>query len=168
MSELAPLAPQNVPDGYAQRTVTVNGAAMTFTFYMGFVSRLTHTPEGGDEILVYQQEGVFRVPGGKAPDANSKLWITGGPDGLDVELEIEDGPLDSRTFQGPIQGFQVVTRRSGGNGQGQRVRALKGADQVASIRVQMRGQGGGVVPHMPGGGGSTDVTNTPITCPPNC
>lgn len=168
MSDTAPLAQTAVPEGYAQRTITVDGQPMTFTFYMGFASRVTHTPSGGEEILVYQQEGVFRVPGGGAPQANSKMWITGGPDELDVELEIDDSPIGPPDYLGPIEGFNVVTKRNGGGGGQGRVRAAKGGNQVAGIRVRVRGESGGVFPHMPGDGGGTDVSNTPLTCPPHC
>jgi hypothetical protein len=170
MSQATSLSQSSVPEGYAQRTIQVEGRDLTFTFYMGFVSRLTHTPRGGKEVLVYQQEGVFKVPGGVAPEPRTKLWITGGPDELDVELEVNDGPIGPPDFQGPIQGFQVVTRRAGGEGASSnpRVRPGKGAAQVASIRVEERGRGG-VFPHMPpGDGGTTDVTNTAQTCPPHC
>ena len=168
MSETTQSSLREVPEGYAQRTITVDGQPMTFTFYMGFASRVTHRPNGGSEIVVYEQEGVFHVPGGGSPEARTKMWISGGPDSLDVELEIDDGPMLPPSYRGPIQDFQVVTRKNGGGGQSARVRAVRGADKVASIHVTTRGGDGGVFPHMPGGGGSTDVTNAATTCPPTC
>lgn len=168
MSDITPVAQREVPEGYAQRTITVGGVPMTFTFYLGFASRVTHTPSGGEEILVYQQEGVFQVPGGGGPAESCKMWITGGPDDLDVELEIDDSPRVAPDFRGPIEGFNVVTRRNGGGGGQGRVRAQKGGNKVASIRIKVRGEGGGVFPHMPGDGGDTGVNNDAVTCPPTC
>ena len=169
MSEMTPQSQQAVPDGYAQRTIQVNGIDMTFTFYMGFASRVSYTPKGGSEILVYQQEGTFRVPGGGGPAAQSTMWITGGPDSLDVVLEINDGPRNPPEYKGTIEDFHVTTKKAGGGGQGNdKVRVLKGDKQVTKIDVQPRGSSGSVRPHMPEDGGTTGVTNHAATCPPVC
>jgi hypothetical protein len=168
MSEITPLSQHPVPEGYAQSTIEVNGVPMTFTYYLGFASRVSYTPQGGTEIPVYQQKDTFHVPGGGGPAATCKLWITGGPDELDVELEIDDSPRPGPKFEGPIESFDVTTKRGGGAASNPRVRPIKGGHQVAAVRVQLRADGASVRPHMPESGGTTTVTNTPITCPPFC
>jgi hypothetical protein len=169
MSDIAPLSQRNVPEGYTSRTIQVEGQDMTFTFYMGFASAVTYTPRGGATIPVYTQDGTFHVPGGVGPSADCKMWIVGGPDDLDVELEIDDSPRPAPSYRGPIESFQVVTNRhGGGGGTSPRVKAKRGGDKVHSINVQVRGEGGGVFPHMPESGGTTDVTNHAATCPPVC
>jgi hypothetical protein len=168
MSDIAPLSQRNVPEGYATRTIQVSGVDMTFTFYMGFASAVTYTPKGGETIQVYTQEGTFHVPGGVGPSDNCKMWIVGGPDDLDVELEIDDSPRPAPDFKGPIERFDVVTKRNGGGGTSRRVKPKKGGDKVASISVQVRGEAGGVYPHMPDDGGTTGVSNLAVTCPPHC
>jgi hypothetical protein len=168
MSEMTPQSQRIPPEGYAQRTIQVDGVAMTFTFYMGFASRVSYTPKGGAEIVVYEQEGVFHVPGGGGPLAQSTMWITGGPDELDVELEVNDGPRNPPEYRGPIESFQVTTRRGGGGGSNPRVRPVKGGNSVSSVQVQLRGESDSVRPHMPADGGTTDVKNDSATCPPHC
>jgi len=168
MSEMTPQSQSAVPEGYIRKTIPVDGVDMSFTFYEGFASSVSYTPRGGRPIPVYQQEGVFHVPGGGAPASQCTMWITGGPDNLNVELEINDGPRTPPDYKGPIESFEVVTRPNGGGASNPRVRPIKGGNQVAAIHVQMKGESGGVRPHMPEGGGSTTVTNDSKTCPPIC
>jgi hypothetical protein len=168
MSEITPVSQQSVPEGYGQTTINVSGSPMTFTYYLGFASRVSYTPQGGSEILVYQQSETFQVPGGGAPAAQCKLWIAGGPDALDVELEIDDTPRPAPQYQGPIESIEVTTRKSGGGGSNPRVRPIKGGNQVSQIHVQMKSDAAAVRPHMPTGGGTTTVTNEAKTCPPDC
>jgi hypothetical protein len=168
MSEITPVPAHAVPDGYAQRTIQVQGVPMTFTFYKGFASRVSYTPQGGAEIPVYQQEGVFKVPGGGGPAASSKMWISGGPDALDVELEIDDSPRPAPNYDGPIESFDVTTRRGGGGASNPRVRPIKGQHHVTAVQVQLKRADASVRPHMPADGGTTTVVNTAQCCPPTC
>jgi hypothetical protein len=168
MSEITPLSQRAVPDGYTQRTIQVNGVSMTFTFYMGFASRVSYTPQGAAEILVYQQAGTFHVPGGVGPAAESKMWITGGPDDLDVELEIDDTPRPAPNYNGPIESFDVTTKRGGGSATNPRVKPVKGQHHVTNIQVQLKGDTASVRTHMPTDGGTTTVVNTAQCCPPTC
>jgi hypothetical protein len=168
MSELTPLSQHTVPEGYAQRTVQVNGVDMTFIFYKGFASRVSYTPAGGTEILVYQQEGTFHVPGGGGPSAASKMWIAGGPDALDVELDVDDSPRPGPNYNGPIESFDVTTKKGGGSASTPRVKPVKGQHHVTNIHVQLKADRGSVRPHMPADGGTTTVVNTAQCCPPTC
>jgi hypothetical protein len=168
MSEITPLSQETTADGYQSTTIQVQGVPMTFTYYLGFASKVTHTPHGGSEILVYQQTETFHVPGGGGPAAACTLRIVGGPDDLDVTLAIDDSPRQGPKWEGPIQSFQVITKKSGGSGSNPRVRPVQGQNQVAAVHVQLKGDNASVRPHMPEGGGGTGVTNTPLTCPPNC
>jgi hypothetical protein len=168
MSEITPVSPRPVPEGYAQRTIQVDGVDMTFIFYLGFASSVTYTPQGGTAIPVYQQSGTFHVPGGGGPAASCKMWIIGGPDALDVELEIDDSPRPAPNYQGPIESFDVTTRRRGGGASNPRVKPVHGGHHVTNIHVQLKGDAGSVRTHMPTDGGTTTTTNAATCCPPVC
>ena len=62
----------SAPLAKAYCTITVEGKPLTFTFYLGFASRVTHTPRGGQEMLVYQQQEVFRVLGISEQEAEER------------------------------------------------------------------------------------------------
>lgn len=164
--------------GYKTVTAEHDGHTYTFTFYEGFVSELNLRPKGGTETLqVYKQQDCFHVPGGGAPDAQTTLTIQGGPDDLDIELDVDDAPNDNPKYTGPVAGFNVRTRKGGTPYQPteQRVKPTRGANQVASITVRMNDGGGaagaaGSARMFDGGGSGDDVTvkNTAQTCPPFC
>lgn len=160
---------------YQETTIQVDGFPMTFRYYLGFASRITYTPKGGAPILVYQQEGVFQVPeneqGKREVLAQSKLHIKGGPDGLDVELEIDDAPITSSN-RGPVSKVQVVTKKLAKDPKhDKRVKVLKGGHQVQSVDVTMAvdmGKGGVIAYQQDPPGGTTTVNNTASCCPPDC
>jgi hypothetical protein len=176
MSETV-LTPAAIADdeavNYKEVTVKVQGVDMTFRFYLGFASRITHTPKGGDEVLVYQQDGVFHIPpneqGKRELKSHSKLTIQGGPDQVDVELEIDDSPIQN--YRGPIGQIVVKTRKNAKDPKhDKRVKVLKGAQQVQSVDVTLGvnvGKGG-VFAYQDAGGGTTTVDNTANCCPPAC
>lgn len=167
----------NGKPGYRTVTAEYDGHTYTFTFYEGFVSELNLRPRGSREtIQVYKQQGVFKVPGGGAPEARTTLTIQGGPDDLDIELDVNDAPNGSPSYTGPIDGFNVRTRKNGPpfEPSERRVTPSRGANQVASIYVRMKGAaaaGAAGRGRMFDGGGSgddVDVSNSAETCPPNC
>jgi hypothetical protein len=163
--------PVSLSEGYASRTIDVDGVPMTFTFYMGFASRVTYTPKNGPAIVVYEQEGVFHVPGGVGPDPISKLTIQGGPDALDVELEIDDNPMLPPSYRGPVGKIDVKTKKrvADPKGNGKHYKVLKGAHQIEDVTVTPTDPTGGVFAHQTvEGGGTTSVDNKAATCPPNC
>lgn len=168
----ATAVPRELIDGYTSRTILVDGVEMTFTFYMGFASKVTYTPQGGREQLVYQQEGVFKVPGGVLPDAVSTISIQGGPDGLDVEVEIDDAPISDRTGNGPVGKVDIRTKKNAKDPKpkDKRVKVLKGEDQVQAVDVTLTVDlgGGGVFAYQTDPGGTTTATNQAATCPPHC
>jgi hypothetical protein len=159
-------------EGYTTCTIDVEGVPMSFTFYMGFASRITYTPKNGQPILVYQQEGTYYVPDRQAPDAISTLAIQGGPDGLDVVIEIDDQPLAPPNYRGPIGKIEVKTKKKvpTPRGNGKHYKVLKGADQVEAVNIvpQDQVESGGVHAYQAADGGTTTATNTAQTCPPNC
>ncbi|CAA9298886.1 MAG: hypothetical protein AVDCRST_MAG68-233 [uncultured Gemmatimonadetes bacterium] len=161
-----------LPEGYVTRTIQVDGVSMSFTFYMGFASRVTYTPKNGDPILVYQQEGTYYVPNRQAPDAVSTLSIQGGPDGLDVEIEIDDQPLNPPNYRGPVGKIEVKTRKQvpEPRGNGKHYKVLRGANQVEAVNVvpQEQMESGGVYAYQSTDGGTTTATNHAATCPPTC
>ena len=164
--------PSTQREGYTTRTVDVEGVPMTFTFYMGFASRVTYTPKNGEPILVYQQEGTYYVPNRQAPDAVSTLTIQGGPDGLDVEIEIDDKPIGPPNYRGPVGKIEVKTKKQvpTPKGNGKYYKVLKGANQVEAVNVVTQDQveSGGVQAYQAPDGGTTTATNTAHTCPPYC
>ncbi len=168
---LAP-RPTTVLEGYTTRTIDVDGVQMSFTFYMGFASRVTYTPKNGPAILVYQQEGVYRVPGNVPPNGVSFLTIQGGPDALDVEIEIDDQPLDPTSYSGPVGKIDVKTKKRvpDPKGNGKYYKVIRGADQVESVIVtpSLELESGGVTAFQATDGGTTSVDNKAATCPPNC
>ncbi|HEX8358533.1 MAG TPA: hypothetical protein VF613_00330 [Longimicrobium sp.] len=168
---LAP-RPATPLEGYTTRTIEVDGVPMSFTFYMGFASRVTYTPKNGPAILVYEQEGVYRVPGGVGPNAVSTLTIQGGPDALDVEIEIDDQPMLPPTYRGPVGKIDVKTRKrvADPKGNGKHYKVLKGAHQVEDVAVTPTGEveSGGVTAFQAADGGTTSATNNASTCPPAC
>lgn len=178
----------NPPGGNREGYLTVSseygGFTYTFNFYQGFVRRLAFRPRGSaQEIEVYVQQGTYYVPqpphGRRGPDAVSTVSISGGPDALDIELEVDDRPQNDR-YRGPIEGFVLRTQRDGTPGDHDRsVRALRGGNQVRSLSVQKRPEHAPVVPVIPvferayDGGTSSDeetfaVDNNVRTCPPDC
>jgi hypothetical protein len=167
-----PPTPSAASEGpYAVRTISYGGYDYTFTFYKGFASRVQYTPAGGSQpIDVYQQEGVFDCndTGGPLPD--STFTIVGGPLNLDIQLDIDDGPL-GKDYLGPIAALEIgVKRRGSAVIPPKRVRPLKGADQISRIVVRERGNGngGGVHAFQDDDGGTVIVTNKAVTCPPTC
>lgn len=155
-------------DSYATCTIQHNGYAYTFRFYKGFASRVVFNAPDGTQIPVYQQSGIFKcAPTG--PDPESTISIKGGPLELDIEVQINDGPIGPPDYLGPIAGIQIGMKRRGTPvGPTARVRPLRGADQISRINVNDRGNGGGVHAHQGDDGGSVDVTNTAQCCPPHC
>lgn len=168
------MAPRKAPqsEGYTTRTIEVEGVPMLFTFYMGFASRVTYTPKNGEPILVYQQEGTYYVPNRQAPDAVSTLTIQGGLDGLDVEIEIDDQPIEPPNYRGPVGKIEVKTRKQvpEPRGNGQHYKVLRGANQIEAVNVVLQDQleRGGVHAYQAPDGGCTTVENKAATCPPNC
>lgn len=155
---------------YATRTITYAGHDYTFSFYKGFASRVQYTPPGTDQpINVYQQQGVFDCQDTGGPLTDSTLSITGGPLNLDVELEINDGPL-GKDYLGPIEALEIgLKRRGSAINPPKRVKPLKGADQISRLVVRERGNGnGGVHAFQDDDGGTVVVTNKAATCPPAC
>lgn len=155
---------------YATRTITHAGYDYTFSFYKGFASRVQYTPAGTDQpIEVYQQEGVFDCKDTGGPLTDTTLTITGGPLKLDVELEINDGPL-GKDYLGPIAALEIGLKRRGSAViPPKRVKPLKGGDQISRIIVRERGNGnGGVHAFQDDDDGTIVVTNKAATCPPAC
>jgi hypothetical protein len=154
---------------YATRTIHHAGFDYTFRFYMGFASRVTFTPAGGEPIEVYKQDGVFDCKDTDGPLAESTLTVRGGPLDWDVEVEIEDGPLGPPDYRGPIERIQLGLKRRGTPAQGKpRVKPLRGADQISRIQVQERMKVDGGVYAFQGDDGVLEVENDAKTCPPNC
>ena len=176
MSDAVTVPPAQSADSdgpYATRTITYGGYDYTFSFYKGFASRVQYTPAGTDQpIEVYRQNGTFNCQDTGGPVADSTLTITGGPLNLDVELEINDGPLSPPDFLGPIAGIQIGLKRRGSPvAPGNRVKPRKGGDQISRIVVRERGNGngnGGVHAFQDDDGGTVDVDNTASCCPPTC
>lgn len=158
-------------DPYATCTIQHDGYDYTFRFYKGFASRVVFNAPDGTQVPVYQQSGVFKCePAG--PDPDSTISIKGGPLELDIEVEINDGPIGPPDYLGPIAGIQIGMKKRGTPvSPPQRVKPIRGADQISRINVKNRGNGGGGggVHAMQGDdGGNLDVTNTAQCCPPHC
>ncbi len=158
--------------GYITRSHDFGGSTYSWTFYEGFAGKIWFNPPGnGDPVLVYQQEGTYHVPGGKDPDTQTTVTITGGPLGLEIELDVDDGPVDPVTKRGPIESFTVDFKRRSTPvpNPPRRVKPVKGADQIEKITVKERAKasGGGVFASQ-GSGGGTTVENNGSTCPPFC
>ena len=160
---------------YQTSKITYEGYEYTFSFYKGFASEVTFTPPGALPIVVYQQTGVFNCHDTNGPLPVSTLSINGGPLGLDIEVEIEDGPLGPPTFRGPIEAIQLGLKRAGTRSAAaapghRRVKPCKGADQIARITVKERVKldTGGVFAFQEDEGGTVIVKNTASTCPPDC
>lgn len=188
MSDAVILPPTQAPASdegpYATRTITFQGYDYTFTFYMGFASLVTFTPPGSSEaIVVYKQQGVFDCHDTGGPLPTSTLSVNGGPFNLDVEVEIEDGPLTPPEFRGPIESIQIGFKGASqakaaasatatakpvpGN---KRVKPCRGAHQIARLSVKERvkmGEGG-VIAFQDDDGGTLIVNNKAATCPPDC
>ena len=157
---------------YAVRTISYGGHDYTFTFYKGFASQVQYTPAGTDQpIEVYKQEGVFDCKDTGGPLADSTFTIVGGPLSLDIQLEINDGPL-GKDYLGPIAALEIgVKRRGSAVIPPNRVKPLKGGEQISRILVRERGNGngnGGVQAFQDDDGGTIIVTNKAATCPPAC
>lgn len=156
---------------YETRTISHAGYEYTFRFYKGFASNVTYTPAGGEPIEVYRQEGVFNCQHTGGPVANSTFSVRGGPHGLDVEVEIEDGPLTPPDYRGPIDSIQLGLKRRGTPiPPKQRVKPIRGADQISRLNVRERvkfGEGG-VMAFQDDDQGEVIVRNTAQCCPPTC
>lgn len=171
--------PTTLREGYLTVAYPYQGTVYNFTFYEGFVGRITLRPQGGPPVEVFKQQGVYHVPQPtsgelRGPDERSTVTIAGGPSNLNVELEVDDGPMVD--FKGPIKKIKVRTRKergpANGQGRGPSVRILQGEDQVESVSVEMKpGRGvsrGGVEAFQDGGGDEVVVENDSKTCPPHC
>jgi len=181
MSDLtSPLvSPADNREGYITVDAQHAGHTYTFTFYQGFVRLLTFQPKSGGTIKVYEQQGTYYVPqppqGRKGPDPVSTVSISGGPDNLDIELRVDDRPQDPR-YRGPIESFQLRTQPRGTPGPmpDPAVRAIQGADQIRSIVVRKRPQGGpgraydGGAATTSSDGDTFEFENMTKTCPPDC
>lgn len=173
MSDTATQQPA-LSEGYRTITFEFRGSTYTYRFYEGFVGKIWfHPPAGqGPDVLVYQQEGIYFVPGGKPPATRTTVTVTGGPLALDIELDVDDGPVDPVTKKGPIESITVDFKRKGSPFPAPpgRVRAVKGADQIERLVVKERVKvgKGGVFGHQGGSGGGTSVENNAATCPFTC
>ena len=161
MSETATPKPA-LAEGYRTVPFVFDGATYYFTFYEGFVSKIWFHPPAGSKAgdqLVFEQEGIFFVPGGKPPETRSTVTVTGGPLGLDIELDVDDGPIDPVTKKGPIERFTVDFKRKGPPfpPPGGRVKPVKGSDQIEKLTVKERVKVGGVFGQQTGSGGGTTV-----------
>lgn len=171
--------------GYLTVAYPYQGTVYNFTFYEGFVGRLLLRPQGGDEVVVYQQQGTYYVPQPPSgelryPDVQSTVKIKGGPSELDIELGVDDGPQVKG--RGPIKKIKLRARKAGGaadaqpkrqgGAKGPSVDILKGAAQVASLGFELKDgpTRGGVeaLQTTPPGDDEVVVENDADTCPPNC
>lgn len=158
-------------DPYATCTIQHDGYDYTFRFYKGFASRVVFNAPDGTQIPVYQQTGVFNCQDTHGPLPNTTLSVTGGPLALDVEVEIQDGPIVPPDYLGPIEEIQIGFKKRGGPPvpPNPRVIPRRGADEISRINVRERGKNnGGVHAFQSDDDGSVDVTNRAATCPPAC
>jgi len=172
MIDSAAVPARSNEDPYQTCTIQHDGYTYTFRFYKGFASQVVFNAPDGTQIPVYQQSGIFMCqPAG--PDPDSTITIKGGPLELDIEVQINDGPIGPPDYLGPIERIQIGMKKRGtAVSPPQRVRPIRGADQISRINVKNRGNGGGggggVHAHQGDDGGSLDVTNTAQCCPPHC
>ncbi len=157
-------------DPYATCTIQHDGYDYTFRFYKGFASRVVFNAPDGTQIPVYQQTGVFNCQNTGGPVPNTTFSVSGGPQGLNVEVEIMDGPIGPPDYLGALAGFQLGFKKGGAPvTPNPRVRPIRGADQISRINTNPRGNGnGGVHALQSDPDGSVDVTNTAQCCPPHC
>lgn len=166
----APTARPN-EDPYETCTIRHDGHDYTFRFYKGFASRVVFNAPDGTQIPVYQQSGIFNCQDTGGPLETSTLTVTGGPLGLDVEVEILDSPIRAPEYRGPVADVKIGFKKRGTPvPPNPHVKPLRGADQISRINVTDRGNGdrGGVQAFQVDGGGSVEVDNTANTCPPIC
>jgi hypothetical protein len=158
-------------DPYQTSTIQHDGYEYTFRFYKGSPAAWCSMPRTETRIPVYQQSGIFNCQDTDGPLETSTLTVTGGPLGLDVEVEILDGPIRPPEYRGPVTALQLGFKKRGTPvTPNPRVKPIRGGDQISRISVTDRGNGGrgGVQALQSDPGGSVEVDNTADTCPPIC
>ena len=151
------------------------------TFYKGFMRlALVDTPGGGKTLYDQGVNNPYVVGGtGKRPPADRFKLRLESP-GKDVQLRVDNSPLDPETYKGPIESITVVTGEPSGPPivDSDRVRIITGGEKVLAIYVHLRkasgvegdrGKGGGRPRDMEGGPTETWVIeNNAQTCPRQC
>jgi hypothetical protein len=170
-------------EGYLTVAYPYQGTVYTFTFYEGFVGRILLRPQGGEQVVVYKQQGVYHVPQPASgelryADVHSTVKIKGGPAALDIELGVDDGPQEQG--RGPIKKIKLRGRKDKnapkgqdrGSAGGPAVRILRGEDQIASLDMELKTSPsvvrGGVEAFQASGDDEVVVENNAETCPPDC
>ncbi len=166
-----PAPARAIEDPYQTSTVQHNGYDYTFRFYKGFAKRVVFNAPDGAQIEVYKQSGTFNCQDTGGPLPQSTLSISGGPQNLDIEVEIEDGPIGPPDYLGPIERLGIGFKKAGTPvARSPRVKPVRGAGQISRISVRERGNvgKGGVHALQSDDDGSVDVENKAVTCPPTC
>ena len=157
---------------YETVTIKHDEHAYTFSFYKGFVRSFEFTPPGGTPISVYRQgDAIFHCADTEGPLPVSTISIGCSSLGIEVELEVNDGPLRPPTYRGCIDKIEVFLQRSGAElgSQHEKVKVAKGARNVQRLVVLEDGSiDDGVEALQASDGGTVTVQNHATTCPPTC
>lgn len=169
--------------GYKSVHARYGNSEYTMTLYEGFVGSSSVRPNGVDAVQLYQQTGVYKVPGGKNPDPKSFVVLQGGPNNRNLRLDIDD-TAESGHQKGPVKRITVTFRdvpstTPPSNNEPGLVQIIGSDKDVESIFVEVyshaleelspqaaagtTGSGSGDT-----GGETWVVDNDAKTCPPHC
>lgn len=172
------------PSGCA--TETSPSGQFKATFYKGFASSITASPNGGSPETVYQQKDVYFTNNGKGnTNVGSKFRVRleDVAGSKDVMLLVDNAPLDYATQKGPVKCIEVTVGNPAQpwkNEFGSPVMVTQGKQYVINVVVNgsgcgttgQPGAGGGQKPRGEddGDGDSTTwvINNNAQTCPAEC